>query len=88
MPKDYALPPDISRMNFLNLLEHLKDDANDHFTSLACSYTLRESTVDKSKAMFYAGQMDLLSSIIWAMSGTAENDGCDATISIKRVEDL
>ena len=58
MPKDYALPPDISRMNFLNLLEHLKDDANDHFTSLACSYTLRESTVDKSKAMFYAGQMD------------------------------
>jgi len=81
-PKEYNLPPNISIANLIEVMRHLKDDAGDKFSPLAKSYTLYGSPDDKAKALFYAGQVELLSSMLWALSGVAEEDGLEPTISI------
>ena len=88
MGKSYGLPQDISRMDLLNTLEHLKDDANDEFTPLARNYTKYGDASDKAKAMYYHGQIELLDRLIWALSGAAEKEGCEPSISIDERKDL
>jgi len=81
--KVYALPPDISISDLRDAMERLKDDAEDQFTPLARSYTLHGSPENKARAMFYAGQIEILKSMLWALSGEAQADGCEPTIGIR-----
>ena len=88
MSKEYNLHPDISKADFLNLLEHLKDDATAEFRPHAKDYALHDCPKNKAMALFYAGQMSLLTNMLWALSGTAQEEGCIPTISITDVNDL
>ena len=88
MTKEYGLPPEISKMDLLNTLEHLKDDANDEFTELAKLFTRFGNMEDKAKAMFYHGQIEILDKLIWSLSGAAEREGCDPKIYIQSRKEL
>ena len=83
--RDFNMPPDISKADFLNTLEHLKDDANDESTRYARLFTRFGDPENKAKAMFYFGQVDLLVKFIWALSGTAEDEGVAPIIQISDI---
>ena len=88
MSKMYALPPDITRADLLKVLEQLKNDAGDQFAPLAKFHTRHDCAEHRAKAMFYAGQVELLTSMLWALDGEAESEGCKPTIEITPRQDL
>jgi len=83
---EYLLSPSSTRMDLMNVLEHLRDDAKDKATPLAMFHTQHGDEGRRSQAMYYFGQMDLIATLIWALDGTAIRDGIEnPTVSIRCV---
>ena len=81
---DYFLSKESTRMDLLNVLEHLRDDARDKATPLAMFHTQHGDMERRAQAMYYMGQMDLITTLLWALDGTAERDGIDnPTVSVR-----
>lgn len=80
---EYFLHKESTRMDLLNVLEHLRDDARDKATTHAMWHTQYDDMNRRAQAMYYMGQIDLITTLLWALEGTAERDGIEnPTVSI------
>ena len=75
MATEHFLSKDSTRMDLLNVLEHLRDDARDLAMPLAMHHTQYVDHQQRAQAMYHMGQIDLIGKLLWAMDGTAERDG-------------
>lgn len=83
MKQEHFLSPDSTRMDLLNVLEHLRDDAKDGALPLAMFHTQHIDPDRRARAMYYMGQIDLINTLLWALDGTAIKDGIgEPTVSI------
>jgi len=84
MVKEYIMKKGMVPAEFLDILENLRDDARDNAVPLSMFFTQYGDREKQAEAMYYIGQMDLIKSLLWALSGEAENDGIDEpTVSIR-----
>jgi len=82
MTKEYGITKGAASMDLLNIFENLRDDARDEAYPLAMRNTQNPDPEARAKAMYYLGQVDLITTLLWALNGTAERDGCEPTLRI------
>ena len=75
--KEYVLRRESTRLDILEVLTHMEDDARDEARVLAMKFTQFGNMDDKAQAMYYMGKMDLIKSLLWALDGQAEKDGIE-----------
>jgi len=81
---EHFLSKESTRMDLLNVLEHLRDDARDKAIGHAMFHTQHIDNSRRAEAMYYMGQIDLIGTLLWALDGTAEKDGVEnPTVSIR-----
>ena len=82
MNKSYHFGTDASREQILGALAGLAMEAEQEAQKNALRFLQTNEEEYARKASFYDGQRKLASSLRWAFSGTAVNDGCDPTVAI------
>ena len=80
---EYLLGKKASNDAILLALKGLQQDALELATKEALVFTQFDDKNDKAKAMYYLGQKDILSALLWALDGTAEDDGCEPSIGVR-----
>lgn len=74
---EYPLSPKSTIPELIEVLRHLREDALEAAKKPALSHAQYPSEERRAKAMFYIGHAELLGRLLWALDGTAVDEGSD-----------
>jgi hypothetical protein len=74
---EYPLSPKSTMPELIEVLKQLHKDALSKAEPLAMRYTQHGEESKRADAMHYIGQADILKSLLWALDGTAIDNGFD-----------
>lgn len=81
MPK-YKLTPRSTVPEIVDVMKKLRDEAKCESETHAAKAFFGADKTDAYVAHEYEGKREMLSSLIWALGGMAEEDGCEGEVDI------